>query len=238
MDPAPLQRPQDRPGDLTGHVIATQEEERRRIARDLHDGTGQELTGLSLSLQEALADFPPGHERARYFVDSAYQASQKALGQIRAISYVLHPPELAGKGLVVALRWYLDGLNRRTHLQINFDAPELTGLTPEAESALFRIVQEGMSNILRHSGSTATSVTLEQSGSKVLLRIVDNGHGMDAADLLKLEGRANLGVGIAGMRERVRQLGGTFAINPGPTGTTVLVSLPAQEKQHVAYRAG
>src|SRR5262249_36718352 len=137
--------------DMTGRLLESQDEERRRIARDLHDGTGQHLSGMALTLGQVLADFPSGHDRLRTLLQDSHVASRQALEEIRTVSYVLHPPILDGLGLVPALRWYLDGLKKRTKLQIDFVAQDdLSRLSPEAERALFRIVQESVTNVLRH----------------------------------------------------------------------------------------
>jgi signal transduction histidine kinase len=154
------------------------------------------------------------------------------------VSYALHPPLLDGTGLVPALRWYFDGLMKRSNLRILFDAPP--GMEPMAEldATLFRIVQESMSNILRHSGADRVQVKLERDSKRVRMSVEDNGHGIGAETLPENGNGAGLGVGIAGMRERVRQFGGTFEIRSGSTGTTVLVSIPISEKAHAANHAG
>jgi signal transduction histidine kinase len=158
---------------------------------------------------------------------------------VRAVSYVLHPPILDGLGLVPALRWYLDGLQKRTALSVDFEAPvELTDVTPEGERALFRIVQESMNNVLRHSGGTAITVILSHTEKEVTLKIEDNGHGMSTEELGQVEGAISLGVGIAGMRERVEQLDGTFKISSSSRGTRVSVSLPVREERYAAHSAG
>lgn len=225
--------------DMTGRLLESQDEERRRIARDLHDGTGQHLSGMALSIGQVLADFPPGHDRLRQLLQDSHLASRQALEEVRTVSYVLHPPMLDGLGLVAALRWYLDGLQKRTNLAVDFEAPaELHNLAPEAERALFRIVQESITNILRHSGGTSLKVEISSNGKNVALEIVDNGHGMSDEQLAGLEGAATLGVGIAGMRERVRQLGGTFKIESGPGGTKVTASVPASEERYATNSVG
>jgi signal transduction histidine kinase len=131
-------------------------------------------------------------------------------------------------GLVPALRWYLDGLMKRTNLSITLDAPpKIEALPPEVEGTLFRIVQESMSNILRHSGADTVKVRLVRDFKAVRINIEDNGHGLEAHALSSLESGAPLGVGVAGMGERVRQFGGKLEIRSGGTGTTVLVSVAA-----------
>jgi signal transduction histidine kinase len=139
---------------------------------------------------------------------------------------------------VPALRWYLEGLQKRTAVIVDFQAPaEIADVTPDSEKALFRIVQESMNNILRHSGGTAIRVILSPGEKEVTLEIEDNGHGMSTEELGQVEGAASLGVGIAGMRERVRQLDGTFKISSSPRGTRVFVSLPKKEKRHAPHSA-
>jgi len=139
---------------------------------------------------------------------------------------------LDGAGLVAALRWYLDGLMKRANLRIAFDAPpEMELLPTEVDATLFRIVQESMSNILRHSGAGTAKVRLERDSKWVRMSIEDNGHGMRPEALATLHGGAPLGVGVAGMRERVRQFGGEFEIRSGRAGTTVLVSVPVCREQ-------
>jgi signal transduction histidine kinase len=225
--------------DMTGRLLESQDDERRRIARDLHDGTGQHLSAMALTIGQVLADFPPGNDRLRKLLQDSHIASRQALEEVRTVSYVLHPPILDGLGLVPALQWYLDGLEKRTSLSIDFKAsPELSHLSPEAERALFRIVQESITNVLRHSGGSAIRVELSNTSEGVLLEIEDNGKGMSAEQLSRVEGAATLGVGIAGMRERVRQLGGSFEIQSGSGGTRVRVTVVAEKETYAAHTAG
>jgi signal transduction histidine kinase len=224
---------------MTGRLLESQDDERRRIARDLHDGTGQHLSGMALSIGQVLADFPPGHERLRQLLQDSHLASRQALEEVRSVSYVLHPPILDGLGLVAALRWYFEGLQKRTSLRIQFDASaDLTPLSPETERALFRIAQESINNVLRHSGASAVMVNLSNRGKMVALEVRDDGNGLRPEQLTALDGMASLGVGIAGMRERVRQLKGKFEITSIATGTRVAVSLPIDQEQHVAHSVG
>ncbi len=213
---------------LTGQLLQSQDEERRRMARDLHDGTAQDLAGISLCLGQVLGPSALDGNGTRHLLEEAHSLSRKALQEVRSVSYALHPPVLDGMGLVPALRWYLDGLMKRTNLSIILDAPpEIEALQPEVEGTLFRIVQESMSNIMRHSGADTVRVRLERDFKSVRINIEDNGHGLEAQALSSLESGATLGVGVAGMRERVRQFGGKLEIRSGGAGTTVLVSVPA-----------
>jgi hypothetical protein len=137
--------------------------------------------------------------------------------------------------LVAAVRWYLDGLQKRTNLKITFEAPaEITQLGPEAERALFRIVQESMNNVLRHSTGQRIVVALFHHGATVRLEIEDDGIGMSAQQLAQAEGAALIGVGIAGMRERLRQLAGTLKIHSGASGTIVTATVPIDEERYAA----
>jgi signal transduction histidine kinase len=217
---------------LAGQLLHTQDEERRRMARDLHDGTAQDLNAISLCLSQVLEDGVLDQNGTRHLLEEAHSVSRKALQEVRSVSYALHPPILEEAGLVPALRWYLDGLMKRTSLRIVFDAPAGMGpLPPEVESTLFRIVQESISNILRHSGADTVEVRLEHDSKSVRMNIKDNGRGMGAEALTSVNGGAPLGVGIAGMRERVRQFHGRLEIRSGRGGTTVLVSVPVSREQ-------
>jgi len=225
--------------DMTGRLLQSQDDERRRIARDLHDGTGQHLSGIALSVGQVLADFPRGHDRLRQLLQDSHVASRQALDEIRAVSFALHPPILDGLGLIPALQWYLDGLQKRAHFGIDFEAPaNLADISPDGDRTLFRIVQESVTNVLRHSGATAMKIKMSNGEKGLTLEIQDNGHGMSTEDLDRAEGALSLGVGVAGMRERVRQLGGTFKIVSTPTGTKVLVSLPTREAQYATHTTG
>ena len=204
---------------LSGRLLTSQDEERRRMARELHDSTAQLLVGLGISLSvvnESAAALEPRAQRAlaesRTLVD-------RCLREIRTVSYLLHPPELDGLGLKYALTSYLDGFVRRSGIQVDLDiAPDLGRLPQEVETALFRIVQEALSNIHRHSGSRTAAIRLLRRPSDVILEVNDAGRGM-------LSG-APLGVGIASMRERVEQLGGRLDIDSAPTGTAVKAVIP------------
>jgi signal transduction histidine kinase len=225
--------------DMTGRLLQSQDDERRRIARDLHDGTGQHLSGIALSVGQVLADFPAGYDRLRQLLQDSHSASRQALNEVRVVSYVLHPPILDGLGLIPALHWYLDGLQKRTNFSIDFEAPaDIANMNPDAERALFRIVQESINNVLHHSGGTAVSVRLLEDRKAITLEIQDNGHGMSTEELERVEGASSLGVGIAGMRERVQQLHGTFEISSNGSGTRVLVSLPRHEERYATHSAG
>jgi signal transduction histidine kinase len=221
--------------DMTGRLLATQDEDRRRFARDLHDGTGQHLSAIALAIGQVLAKFPSGHPALSKLLQESHSASRQALDEVRTVSFALHPPLLDNLGLVAAVRWYLDGLQKRTTLRITFEVPsEITHLAPEAERALFRIVQESMNNVLRHSTGEQIGVALLQQDGTVTLEIEDDGIGMSAQQLAQAEGAALIGVGIAGMRERLRQLAGTLKINSSASGTKVTATVPIDKERYAA----
>jgi signal transduction histidine kinase len=226
--------------EMTGRLLASQDDERRRIARDLHDGTGQHLSGMALTIGQVLADFPPGYDRLRQLLQESHSASRQALEEVRTVSFVLHPPILDGVGLLRALHWYLDGLRKRTAIRIDLIAPNNLGhLSPEVERAVFRMVQEGVTNVLRHSGGTALRVSLSTEARTVTLKIEDNGKGLNEDQLLQPYGAAStLGVGIAGMRERIRQLHGEFQLESDSNGTRVSAIVPLNEGEYAANPAG
>ena len=222
---------------LAGQLLHVQDEERRRMARDLHDGTSQDLVAISLCLGEVLQDPNPDPNETRQLLEEAHSLSLKAQREVRSVSFALHPPLLDGTGLVPALRWYFDGLRKRSSLRIFLEVPPKIEPMAEVDGTLFRIAQESMSNILRHSGADTAKVRLERDSRRVRMSIEDNGHGMGVETVSGNGNGVSLGVGIAGMRERVRQFGGTFEIRSGSTGTTVLVSLPVSERAYAANHA-
>jgi two-component system, NarL family, sensor kinase len=187
---------------------------------------------MALTIGQVLADFPSGHDQLRKLLEDSHVASRQALDEVRTVSYVLHPPILDGLGLASALQWYLEGLKKRTEINIVFEGPaNLKALTPEAERALFRIVQESVTNVLRHSGGTTLRVRLSSTPKAVTLEIEDNGHGLNVEQLSQLQGAATLGVGIAGMRERIRQLNGVLKLQSNAEGTRVIATVPLDRER-------
>ena len=193
------------------------------------------MSAIALAIGQVLAKFPSGYPALSKLLQDSHSASRQALEEVRTLSFALHPPLLDNLGLVAALRWYLDGLQKRSDLRITFEAPpEITQLAPEAERALFRIVQESMNNVLRHSTGKRIVVALFQEGGTVMLEIEDDGIGMNPQQLAQAEGAALMGVGIAGMRERLRQLAGTLKIHSSPSGTKVIATVPMDKERYAA----
>ncbi len=214
--------------ELAGRLISIQDEERRRIGRDLHDSTGQTLAALEINLGMLNRRLASSGGQVADLVSECSTLASQCSGEIRTTSYLLHPPLLDEVGLASALRWYADGFTRRSGIVVNLSLPEKpTRFAPEVELALFRVVQEALTNIHRHSGSTMASINFSSKAGSVELQIVDDGHGFEAEQLrLFGEGHANLGVGISGMRERIRQLGGKLIVESSGRGTQVRVELP------------
>jgi len=200
---------------LSGELLHVQDEERRRMARTLHDDLGQELTALKIEL-----DILDGSGRGKNNLANARELASSALNKVRSMSYLLHPPLLDESGLRPALHWYFDGLQNRSPLRISFECrPILFPRLPhDVEVTLFRIVQESLTNIHRHSESQDARIEIMKEGEKVTLRVRDFGKGIPNSELGV---SAAFGVGIRGMRERVKQLNGELRISRAEPGTLV-----------------
>ncbi len=215
--------------DLSGRLLSMQDEERRRLARELHDSTAQTLSALSLNLAllEQVKEITQHPRAGKALADSMDLASQ-ASTELRNFSYLLHPPALDEGGLGKALDWYIKGFAARTGIDIKLEMPPETGrLAQELETTLFRVVQEALANIYRHSESAVAGVRLWRDAEGIKLEVWDRGKGLEADIAHRgAEAEAKLGVGIRGMSERVRQLGGRMKLRPGNPGTIVEVLLP------------
>lgn len=212
--------------ELTGRLMQSQDDERRRIARELHDSVGQTLAALSMNLTKVEGDIERLNQTAKTIADSSALV-QEMNKEVRTMSYLLHPPMLDEAGLASALRWYVDGFTQRSGIQVDLEITEDFGrVQPELETAVFRTVQECLTNVHRHSGSKTATVRLLHCASELRLQVKDDGTGIAAEKLDKVASDGAPGVGIRGMRERLRQLGGTLEVNSSQTGTTVEVRVP------------
>ena len=216
-----LQESQQQLQVLSGRLMSLQDEERRRIARDLHDSTAQALSALEMntSLLESMAT----DEITRKLASDTAAISRQVCSELRNISYLLHPPLLEEEGLVFAIRWFVGGFSKRNHIPVFLELSEdFPRLSADKETALFRIVQEALSNIYRHAGATKVWLSLqrEEDGS-ALLEIRDNGEGLPE----DFSFTKSVGVGLAGMRERMKQLGGTLEVTSSPYGVAVKCAL-------------
>jgi PAS domain S-box-containing protein len=211
--------------ELTGRLMRLQDEAQRRLARELHDSTGQNLVAIAMNLSSLERQLGPADERARQLVEKTMLLTEQCVHEVRSVSHLLHPPLLDEFGLSFALRSYIQGFSERTGIQVDIQAPDDSRRLPEEiETTLFRIVQEGLANIHRHSGAPRAWLEIELMPERIRLRLADNGRGIARGTMDGLASR--LGVGILGMRERAQQLGGHVEISSSSQGTTVAVELP------------
>ena len=214
---------------LSSILISTQDEERRRIARDLHDGLGQDLTAAKIMLEGVLqgAQILEANKQTatdlRVLIDRMIQ-------EVRNISHLLHPPMLDEIGLSFALAWYLDGFAKRSGISASLDATptDFPRLPSELETAIFRVVQEALTNIFRHAQARHAWVQLSKRENEILLRVRDDGKGV-SEDTIGLR-PGSVGVGIAGMKQRVKELGGDLRLRQAHPGTILEVTIPIQAR--------
>jgi PAS domain S-box-containing protein len=215
---------------LSALLLQSQDAERRHIARELHDSAGQTLTALALQLAEIGEDATKDPAVAKS-MQNAEELVQHLAREIRTTSYLLHPPLLDETGISSALSWYVQGLAERSGLKIDLQLPDnLERLPPEMELVIFRLVQESMTNIHRHSGSKTALIRLEREETTVRVKVEDQGRGMSPERLAAIQSQGS-GVGIRGMRERVRHFGGDLVIESNGSGTKVYATLPMKTAQ-------
>ena len=216
--------------DLSARLMDLQDAERRRIARDLHDSTGQTLAALSMNLSLLTRRATSLNPDAAAILSECCVLTRRCSDELRTMAYLLHPPLLDELGLLGAVRDYCDGFAERSGIRVDLSVPAGLGRLPkEAETALFRIMQESLTNVHRHSGSRTASIRILRQRAEVRMEVQDTGSGMQPDDLRAVTGAA-VGVGIAGMRERAGQLGGRLEIKTGREGTTVVAVLPVAEE--------
>ncbi|MBZ5664421.1 MAG: CHASE3 domain-containing protein [Acidobacteriia bacterium] len=213
---------------LTGRLLQLQDAERRKFSRELHDSLGQYLVGVKMNL-EMFASQPK-----ESLLAEATQLLDQSIAETRTISHLLHPPLLDEAGLSSAAKWYLEGFAQRSGIEVKLDLPDDAIRLPKAVAlALFRILQESLTNIHRHSGSAKAEVGLQLLPDHVLLTVRDYGKGISPELLESLQTNgANAGVGLAGMRERIRELGGQLRVEACSPGTLVAVTMPLAETAH------
>jgi PAS domain S-box-containing protein len=219
---------------LSGRLLRLQDEERRRIARELHDNTAQSLAALAINLSVVKDAAPDLNPRVRTCLSESLELAERCSREIRTLSYLLHPPLLDEAGLGSALRWFVDGYTQRTGIHVDLEIPpELTRLPGDIELALYRVVQEALTNIHLHSGSQKAHVRLKCGPDQAELTVADEGRGL-LSEGMERGGRqgAKLGVGIPGMRERIRQLEGQLEILADSNGTTLRVIVPLRKDQN------
>lgn len=209
---------------LAGRVLRAQDDERRRIARDLHDSTCQNLLAASL-IGDRLKGLVP--ESGHSVLLEMREMIERSIRELRTLSYVLHPPLLEHCGLAAALREYVRGFSQRSGIRVILEvSSNVERLAPATENALFRVMQESLTNVHRHSGSSAARVRLYRAGDHLVLSVADRGRGIRLARSGSNDGPVSLGVGIPGMRARLRQLEGDLALRSGTWGTIVRAYVP------------
>jgi PAS domain S-box-containing protein len=216
---------------LSGQLLRLQDEERRRIARDLHDSTGQDLVALATTLSQLHASIPSSSRKLRKLASQCQALADQCIRDVRTLSYLLHPPMLDEAGLEDAIRHYAGGFTDRTGIEVELEiSPRLGRMKPHVELALFRVVQESLTNIQRHSGSPQAKIRIERDPGKITLEISDKGSGISGSPRRR-NGKMSfgLGVGIPSMHERVTLIGGQLDIESSSSGTTVCVTIPADD---------
>jgi signal transduction histidine kinase len=233
------QEAQERYRALTVHLMTLQDQERRRIGRDLHDNTGQTLAAMKMTLamlQRISSELPKVSE----LVKDLDSLTENAIHEVRTASYLLHPPLLDEAGFVSAARWYVEGFADRSAIRVQCHFPdELHRLPKECELALFRVLQESLTNVHRYAGATNVTVKLAVETDELRFEVNDDGCGIPPERLRQLQdSNGNFGVGIAGMRERMRELGGRLEIRSDGKGTILSVSLPITNKPSLEANSG
>jgi signal transduction histidine kinase len=223
---------------LSQRLLKVQDEERRRLARDLHDSTGQTLAALKINVS-FLEARSQADSSERAIVAEVRALADQAIREIRTMSYLLHPPLLDEVGFACAAEWFVDGFAKRSGIDVVADFPTGDRLPKNMELALFRVLQECLTNVHRHSGATAVTVVFQQKPDMVILKIQDYGRGISSERLALLrETGAESGVGLAGMRERMNELTGRLEIESGSGGTTVQATVPLYPIVQSALFAG
>jgi PAS domain S-box-containing protein len=216
---------------LSAQLLRAQDSERRRIARELHDTLGQRLAALAMNLSWLGSSPVSADPKARTILNESRDLVDQSVQETRTLSYLLHPPLLEELGLSSTVTWYVQGFIERSGIQVELDIPENLGRLPRAlELALFRVVQEGLTNVQRHSGSASASVRFAREDSSIVVEVADRGRGMPQLSVGDSPRRSRLGVGIAGMQERLRELGGMLDIRSDQSGTRLRASIPMRRE--------
>jgi len=212
---------------LSARLLSLQDEERRRFARELHDSVGQQLAALKMALSILQPKL-----RGDTTLQDCMRLLDDSIAETRTISHLLHPPLLDEAGLNSASRWFVEGFGKRSGIDVNLDIHDGTSRLPApVELVLFRVLQESLTNVHRHSGASRADVSLRLLGNRVTLRVKDYGRGMPQNVLQSIrEERASVGVGLAGMTERIREMGGRLEIYSSPAGTEILARVPVVQR--------
>jgi signal transduction histidine kinase len=237
-DVSEIKEAHDAQQQLTGLLLRAQDQERRRIARDLHDVTVQNVAAIRADLGSVKKEAPNLESGAEDLLQEGVTLCDEVIKELRTLSYLLHPPFLDDAGLVPALQWFVRGFIQRSEINVDLLIENDIGRLPaEIETALFRVVQESLTNIHRHSGCRNAVISLAKHEDTVVLQIKDDGHGFSAPPSGE-DGAPMLGVGIQGMRQRLRQLGGELEVESSPDGTRVNARISVEEDRSVENFSG
>jgi signal transduction histidine kinase len=221
-----LSRANENLRELSGHLQQLRDEERRQIARELHDSVGQSLVAMSMNIATLQSQSHKLDSAGASAVSETSALVQQMGKEIRTISHLLHPPLLDVAGLASAVRWYVDGFSERSKIKVDMEIPaEFRRLPDQMEIAIFRLVQECLTNIHRHSGSDSAQIAIREEEDCVIVEVKDAGKGISLEKQLELSS-GRTGVGFRGMRERLRQFGGDLNIQSDRSGTFVTAKLP------------
>lgn len=210
---------------LTGRLLRSQDDERRRLARELHDSTGQMLAAMKMNLDFIKGETKGRNPRVETLIAEMASMTDEMSRQLRTMSYLLHPPLLDETGLQSALKWYVEGFAQRSGIRVELEIdPHFPRLPEDLEIALFRVVQESLTNVHRHSGNKKARIALEANSQTVHLEIMDVSDNL--TDKPIRQSKFTPGVGMMGMQERIRQFDGNIEIVPTNTGTTVVAKIP------------
>jgi PAS domain S-box-containing protein len=225
---------------LSGRLLGIQDQERRRIARELHDSLGQYLAGLKIAVD--LLSNSPSPPKNTELLAECRDILEKSIVETRTLSHLLHPPLLDEAGFSSAASWFVSGFSQRSGIPVSLDLPpDLPRLSEAVEIALFRVLQESLTNVHRHSQAASAEIKVESDAEQITIEVMDHGRGMPARVLQQLKGDGiRLGVGLAGMRERVHELGGNFEVTSDESGTVIRASVPLalREESVAAQEAG
>ena len=225
---AELTRANENLRELSGHLQQLRDEERRQIARELHDSIGQMLAALSMNIAKVQSQSDRLDPAAARAASENAAIVEQISKEIRTISHLLHPPLLDVSGLASAIRWYVDGFSERSKIKVDMEIPsELHRLSDEMEITIFRLVQECLTNIHRHSGSDTAIIAIREEDRTVVVEVKDAGKGIPLNQQMAIRSDRT-GVGFRGMRERLRRFGGDLEIQSDSGGTSVIAKLPLQ----------
>ena len=218
---------------LSSTLLQMRDQEQRRLARELHDSVGQLVVAIAMNITVVKGEAHKLSPEAAKCVSENDELLQEVSREIRTISHLLHPPLLDETGLQSALEWYAEGFAERSKIKVDLEIPADFGrLSNDTEIAIFRIIQECLTNIHRHSGSATAAIHIRREGTRLVVRVQDNGRGIPKEKQLELMGAGRSGVGFRGMRERLRQLGGTLEISSDGNGTAVTAILTVGQLSH------